>query len=97
MHSLDRVFVEPESGIRKGVWWSTSAKCWDANIVLIKASPGVFSQYSLSFILNLVLCYSWLCIKLIGIVWNRSCNKINLSVYPCYSYLLVAYHCQCYA
>jgi hypothetical protein len=53
------------------------------NLVWIKASPGAFNQYSLSFILNLALCYSWLCIKLIGVVCHCSSNKINLPVYPC--------------
>jgi hypothetical protein len=55
----------------------------DANIIVIKASPSAFNHYSLSFILNLTLCYSWLYIKFIGVVWHRSCNKINLLVYPC--------------
>jgi hypothetical protein len=53
------------------------------NLVWNKASPDVFNPCSLSFILNLALCYNWLCIKLIGVVWNSSCNKINLLVYPC--------------
>jgi hypothetical protein len=60
-----------------------ASSCEDANIVVIKASPGAFNQYSLSFTSNLALCYSWLNIKLIGVVWHRSCNKINLSIYPC--------------
>jgi hypothetical protein len=30
------------------------------NLVWIKASPGAFNQYSLSFNLNLALCYSGL-------------------------------------
>jgi hypothetical protein len=38
------------------------------NLVWIKASPGAFNPYSLSFILNLALCYHWLCIRLIGVV-----------------------------
>jgi hypothetical protein len=45
MHSLDRVFVEPEPEIRKGVWWSTSAIAVDANIVVIKTSPGASNHH----------------------------------------------------
>jgi hypothetical protein len=69
---VQRVFGGPQA-----------SSCEDANNVVTKASPGAFSQYSLSFSSNLALCYSWLCTKLIGVVWNLSCNKINLLVYPC--------------
>jgi hypothetical protein len=41
---------------------------WMLTYLWIKASTGAFNQYSLSFILNLALCYSWLCIRLIGVV-----------------------------
>jgi hypothetical protein len=81
-------YVEPESKIKKeqvqGALGGPQASSYeDANIVVIKEIPGAFNQYSLSFILNLALCCNWLCIKLIGVVWNRSCKKINLLVYPC--------------
>jgi hypothetical protein len=33
-----------------------TSSCEDANIVVIKASPGAFNQCSLSFILSLALC-----------------------------------------
>jgi hypothetical protein len=45
-----------------------ASSCEDASIIVIKASPGAFNQYSLSFSLNVALCYSWLFIKLIGVV-----------------------------
>jgi hypothetical protein len=68
MYSLDCVFVEPEPEIQKGVWCSTSASVMDANIVVSKANSNAFNPYFLSFIFNLALCYSWLCIRLIGVV-----------------------------
>jgi hypothetical protein len=61
---LDQVRVEPkpEVQVEQAQVEATT------NLVWIKASPGAFNQYSMSFILNLVLCYGWLCIKLIGVV-----------------------------
>jgi hypothetical protein len=38
------------------------------NLVWMKVSPSAFNPCSLPFILNLALCYSWLCIRLIGVV-----------------------------
>jgi hypothetical protein len=65
--------VEPESEFQaEQVRWvfggPQASSREDANIVVIKTSPGAFNHYSLSFISNLGLCYSWLCIKLIGVV-----------------------------
>jgi hypothetical protein len=37
-----------------------------ANLALDQGKPRFINQCSLFFILNLVLYYSWLCIKLIG-------------------------------
>jgi hypothetical protein len=80
--------VEPESEIKKEqVQWifrgPQASSYEDGNIIVIKASPDAFNLCSLSFILNRALCYSWLCIRLIGILWYRSCNRINLLIYPC--------------
>jgi hypothetical protein len=66
-----------------GVQRSTNTKCEDTNIAFRarKAQVHLANTPCLLF-LNLTLCYSCLYIKLIGVVWHRSCNKINLPVYP---------------
>jgi hypothetical protein len=53
--------VEPKTKIQvkqvQGVFGGPqTSSCEDANIVVIKASPDALNQYSLSFILNLILC-----------------------------------------
>jgi hypothetical protein len=56
----------------------------DANIVMIKVSSGAFNHVPCLLILIFVLC-SILVVyyKFIGVVWHRSCIKIDLSVDPC--------------
>jgi hypothetical protein len=54
----------------------------NANIVMIKVSPDAFNLAHCFFNLNLALCFNCLCIKLIGVVWHRSCNRIDLPIYP---------------
>jgi hypothetical protein len=58
--------------------------CDDANIFLIKASSGVSNKCPCLLFWILLYVLLWLCIKMIGVVWHRSCNKINLLVYSCY-------------
>jgi hypothetical protein len=53
MESKTEIQVEKVKGVFRG---PQASSCEDANIVVIKASPGALNQYSLSFILNLALC-----------------------------------------
>jgi hypothetical protein len=58
--------------------------CVDTNIAIGSwKAPMHSTNTSCLLFLNLALCYSWLFIKLIGVVWHRNCNKTNLPVYPC--------------
>ncbi len=56
---LDHAELKMKIQVKQVQWvfgGSQASSCEDANIVVIKASPGALNQYSLSFILNLALC-----------------------------------------
>jgi hypothetical protein len=74
--------IQPEQ-VQCVFGYPQTSSCEDANIIVIEISNDAFNPCSLFFILNLALCYSWLCINLIDVVCHHSCNKINLPVYPC--------------
>jgi hypothetical protein len=58
------------------------------NLVLTQCKPRYINQCFLSFILNISLCFTWLCIiKSIGIGWQSSCIRSYLPDYPCWPYL----------
>jgi hypothetical protein len=58
--------------------------CMDTNIAIGSRQVLVHSTNTPCLLfLNLALCYSWLCIKLIEVIWHCSWNKTNLLIYPC--------------
>jgi hypothetical protein len=58
------------------------------NLVLTQGKPWCINQCSLSFILNIYLCFTWLhIIKSIGIGWQSIWIRSYLPDYPCWPYL----------
>jgi hypothetical protein len=55
----------------------------DANIVVIKASPGGSHQSPCLLCLNFIYNTICLCIKFIGVGWHYRYIKIFLPDYPC--------------
>jgi hypothetical protein len=55
----------------------------DANIIVIKISPGAFNHAHCLLIWILPYVSLWLCIKFIGVVWYHSYIKNDLPVYLC--------------
>jgi hypothetical protein len=54
------------------------------NLVLTQGKPWCINQCSLSFILNISLCFTSLCIiKFIRIGWQSSCIRSYIPDYPC--------------
>jgi hypothetical protein len=58
------------------------------NLVLTQGKTRCINQCSLSFILNISLYFSWLCIiKSVGIGWQSSCIRSYLLNCHCWPYL----------
>jgi hypothetical protein len=55
----------------------------DANIIVIKVSPGVSHQSPCLLYLNCIYNTICLCIKFIGVGWHRRYINIFLPDYPC--------------
>jgi hypothetical protein len=58
----------------------------DANIVMIKASPGASHKSLCLLYLNFIYNTICLCIKFIGVGLHRRYIKIFIPDYPCYHY-----------
>jgi hypothetical protein len=63
-----------------------ASNCVDANIVVLKASLGASHQSPCLLYLNLIYNTICLCIKFIGVRWQRRYIKTSLPDYPCYHY-----------